>query len=101
MLRSVLPREPNLFALTKRRAFRLLSAHILTRGFSRANEHCIEIWFGILTRKALRHASFASIAELRQRILKFVDYFNETMAREFNWTYKARAQLIELAKPAS
>jgi transposase len=59
-------------------------------------KHCswlnqIEIWFGILTRKALRHASFASIAELRQRILQFVDYFNETMARGFNWTYKGRA----------
>lgn len=59
-------------------------------------KHCswlnqIEIWFGILTRKVLKHASFASSEELRERILRFVDYFNQTMARAFKWTYKGRA----------
>ena len=59
-------------------------------------KHCswlnrIEIWFGILSRKALRHASFASVEELRERILRFVDYFNETMARAFRWTYTGKA----------
>lgn len=58
--------------------------------------HCswlnqIEIWFGILSRKALRKASFASKAELRERILAFIDYFNRTMARAFTWTYRGRA----------
>jgi len=48
-------------------------------------KHCswlnqIEIWFGILSRKALRRASFASIEELRERILAVVDDFNRTMA---------------------
>ena len=57
--------------------------------------HCswlnqIEIWFGILTRKALRRASFASVDELRERILRFVEYFNETMARAFSWTCRGR-----------
>jgi hypothetical protein len=51
----------------------------------------IEIWFGILVRKALRHASFSSIDELRDRILRFVDYFNKIMARAFNWTYTGKA----------
>jgi putative transposase len=96
-----------------------LNGHIPTRAFGPAHEHClnleafladsehrirfaytpkhcswlnqIEIWFGILAKKALRHASFASIEDLRQRILQFVDYFNETMARAFCWTYKGRA----------
>lgn len=58
-------------------------------------KHCswlnqIEIWFGILTRKALRHASFGSVEELRERILRFVEYFNRTMARAFSWTYRGR-----------
>jgi len=39
----------------------------------------------------LRYASFGSIKELRERILAFVDYFNETMARAFKWTYAGRA----------
>lgn len=47
----------------------------------------IELWFGILARKLLKRASFPSIAALRQRILAFIRYFNETMAKPFRWTY--------------
>lgn len=59
-------------------------------------KHCswlnqIEIWFSILSRKALRRASFSSLANLRDRLLQFVDYFNETMAKPFKWTYKGKA----------
>lgn len=58
-------------------------------------KHCswlnqIEIWFGILARKALRRASFASVQELADRILRFIDYFNQTMAKAFRWTYRGR-----------
>jgi transposase len=47
----------------------------------------IEVWFGILVRKALRWASFASIEALTKRIRDFMDYFNRTMAKPFNWRY--------------
>ena len=50
----------------------------------------IEIWFGILVRKLLKRASFSSIDDLRQRVLKFIDYFNRTMAKPFKWTYTGR-----------
>lgn len=50
----------------------------------------IEIWFSILVRKLLKRASFSSVDNLRQRILKFIDYFNCTMAKPFNWTYTGR-----------
>jgi len=50
----------------------------------------IEIWFSILTRKLLKRASFSSVDELRQRILRFIDYFNRTMAKPFKWTYTGR-----------
>lgn len=47
----------------------------------------IELWFSILTRKLLKCSSFTSTADLKARLLAFVDYFNETMARPFKWTY--------------
>lgn len=50
----------------------------------------VEIWFSILVRKLLKRASFTSTAELRQRILNFIDYFNKTMAKPFKWTYTGR-----------
>jgi transposase len=58
-------------------------------------KHCswlnqIEIWFSILARKALRRASFPSLAALRQRLLDFVEYFSRTMARAFRWTCRGR-----------
>ena len=50
----------------------------------------VEIWFSILARKLLKRASFSSLEELRQRILKFIEYFNRTMAKPFKWTYAGR-----------
>ena len=50
----------------------------------------IEIWFSILARKLLKRASFHSVDDLQQRILRFIDYFNRTMAKPFKWTYTGR-----------
>jgi len=50
----------------------------------------IEIWFSILVRRLLKRASFSSLADLRQRILAFIAYFNQTMAKPYKWTYKGR-----------
>jgi transposase len=50
----------------------------------------IELWFSILSRKLLKRGSFASVEELHQRILEFIEYFNRTMAKPFKWTYKGR-----------
>jgi transposase len=50
----------------------------------------IEIWFSILARKLLRRASFASTQDLRERIERFIRYFNETLARPFRWTKTGR-----------
>ena len=47
----------------------------------------IELWFSILVRRLLKRAVFSSVADLRQRILEFIDFFNRTMAKPFNWTY--------------
>jgi transposase len=50
----------------------------------------IEIWFSILARKLLRRGDFASQQILRAKIEQFIDYFNETMAKPFRWTYAGK-----------
>jgi hypothetical protein len=55
-------------------------------------KHCswlnqVEIWFGILSRRLLKRGSFASTEVLNQRILAFIEFFNETLAKPFRWTY--------------
>ncbi len=48
----------------------------------------IEVWFSILARKVLKRGSFTSPQDLKDKLLRFIEYFNETMAKAFNWTYK-------------
>ena len=50
----------------------------------------IEIWFGILAKKVVRRGNFLSQADLREKILTFIDYFNATMAKPFRWTYQGK-----------
>lgn len=50
----------------------------------------VELWFSILVRRLLKRASFQSVDHLKQRILAFIDYFNQTMAKPFKWTYKGK-----------
>ena len=47
----------------------------------------VEIWFGILKAKCLRHSHFFSVAELRENIMAFVDTWNEFYAHPFQWSY--------------
>jgi hypothetical protein len=48
----------------------------------------IELWFSILARKLLKRGSFTSTEDLKEQVLRFIKYFNETMAKPFKWTYK-------------
>jgi transposase len=54
----------------------------------------IEIWFSILVHKLLRRAGFASKADLKARIERFIDYFNQTMAKPFKWTWAGKPLTI-------
>jgi transposase len=54
-------------------------------------KHCswlnqIEIWFGTLRRKLTRYGSFRSLEDLGDRIVRFIGYYNETMAKPYRWT---------------
>ncbi len=54
----------------------------------------IEIWFSILVRKLLKRASFLSKDDLKNRIFEFINYFNQTMAKPFRWTYTGKVLAI-------
>jgi transposase len=53
----------------------------------------VEIWLSILARKLLKRGSFTSVEDLKAKILAFVEYFNRTMAKPFQWTQKGKALL--------
>ena len=50
----------------------------------------VEIWFSILVRRALKRASFESVAALRTRLEEFIEYFNAAVAKPFRWTYAGK-----------
>lgn len=63
----------------------------------------VEQWFGILRRKRLRIADFASKDHLAERLMAFIREWNE-IAHPFNWTSKSVAKVmaacrIEETKP--
>lgn len=51
----------------------------------------IEIWLSILVRKLLKRGSFTCVEELQARVLAFIEYYNQTMAKPFKWTYQGKA----------
>jgi len=51
----------------------------------------IEIWFSILVRKLLKRGNFTSGEDLKAKVFAFIEYFNQTMAKPFKWTYQGKA----------
>jgi transposase len=51
----------------------------------------IEIFFGILTRRVLRHARFACTRDLDRVLLGFLGFWNRAEAHPFRWTYREPA----------
>ena len=50
----------------------------------------IEIWFSILVRRVIKRGNFTSVKDLRDKILRFIEYFNATLAKPFRWTHTGR-----------
>ena len=50
----------------------------------------IEIVFGIVSRRVMRRGNFKSLTNLKERLLDFIQYFNRTFAKPFQWNYTGR-----------
>ena len=50
----------------------------------------IEIWFGTLTRKLIRRGNFTSVADMENKIIEFVAYYDEHWAHPYRWTYTGK-----------
>lgn len=57
----------------------------------------VERWFGVITQRAIRRGSFASVADLRRRIEQFAEHWNQH-PKPFSWTATADSILEKLAR---
>ncbi|MDQ7061317.1 MAG: hypothetical protein Q9M43_09355 [Sulfurimonas sp.] len=46
------------------------------------------VWY--FNEKVVTRGTFTSKENLKEKILAFIDYFNETMAKPFKWTYRGK-----------
>jgi putative transposase len=56
----------------------------------------VEIWFNIITQRAIRRGSFGSVAELIAKIERFVAAYNAEHAKPFAWTATADSILSKI-----
>jgi transposase len=54
----------------------------------------IEIWFSTLSRKLLKRLNVASLQELKDKIVKFIEYYNDKIAHPYKWTYTGKPLAI-------
>jgi len=47
----------------------------------------VEMWFSMLSKRLLKRGVFKSKTELKEKIQRFIKYFNETLAKPFKWNY--------------
>ena len=76
--------------MTSRAAFLQDDSHRIRLVYT--PKHCswlnqVEMWFSIWTRRLLKRGNFKSTEQLKQRILAFIECFNQTHAKPFRWTY--------------
>lgn len=47
----------------------------------------IEMMFGVISRRVMRHGDFTSLQDLEEKLARFVEYFNRTFAKPVNWKH--------------
>lgn len=58
----------------------------------------VEIWFGVMARHIIHHASFKSREELRARIAAYIDLHNRELAMPYEWSTKGKPLVGATAK---
>ena len=58
----------------------------------------VEIWFNIITRKAIRRGSFSSVTQLKEKILRFTEHSNTSGTQPFMWTATADSILQKIQR---
>lgn len=64
-------------------------------------KHCswlnpIEVWFSVISGHALRRGNFTSVADLKQKIEDYIDYYNRKLAKPFKWSVVTNRDITEL-----
>jgi hypothetical protein len=44
----------------------------------------------VIARKVIRRGNFPSVADLREKLLAFIEDFNKVFAKPFRWTFTGR-----------
>lgn len=50
----------------------------------------VEVWFSILSKRFLKRSSFRTLQELKERLMRFIQYYNMEFAHPFAWTYTGK-----------
>ena len=66
-------------------------------------KHCswmnqIENWFGSLERRLLKHGQFTSTDELKNSILRYIEYHNYYYSKPINWKFTGEKYIQKLQK---
>ena len=56
----------------------------------------VEIWFNIITQKAIRRGSFSSVTQLKEKIQGFTEHYNNSGTKPFMWTATADSILRKI-----
>jgi len=64
-------------------------------------KHCswlnpVEVWFSILDKHVLRRGDFSSIDDLKQKIHRYITYYNHHLARVWKWSVVTTKQIQAL-----
>ncbi|MEN6547778.1 MAG: IS630 family transposase [Armatimonadia bacterium] len=54
----------------------------------------IELWFGLLQQRVLKRGSFASLTDLDDKVMRFIDYYNAHEAHPYRWTFTGQPRAL-------